>query len=98
MAKYLITGVSGFVAKHFLDWLNAQNESAEVLGLDLQPPDFDNPWPHLSCRYQQMNLLQRENLDAAIDTEPLKSKLKNKFSSLEYIDLRYGNKVYDKFK
>jgi cell division septal protein FtsQ len=38
-----------------------------------------------------------ENLEAALNTEPLKSKFKNKYSSLEYIDLRFGNKVYDKF-
>lgn len=39
-----------------------------------------------------------ENLDAALHTEPLQSKFKNKYSSLEYIDLRFGNKVYDKFQ
>lgn len=39
-----------------------------------------------------------ENLHAALSTEPLKSKLKNKSESLEYIDLRFGNKVYNKFK
>lgn len=38
-----------------------------------------------------------ENLQAALNTEPLKSKFKNKYSSLSYIDLRFGNKVYDKF-
>lgn len=39
-----------------------------------------------------------ENLKAAISTEPLKSKLKNEYYNLEYIDLRFGNKVYYKFK
>lgn len=38
-----------------------------------------------------------ENLQAALNTEPLLSKFKNKYSKLEYIDLRFGNKVYDKF-
>ena len=38
-----------------------------------------------------------ENLKTALDTEPLKSKFKNKYSSLLYIDLRFGNKVYNKF-
>ena len=38
-----------------------------------------------------------ENLESAISTEPLISNLKNKFSSLLYIDLRFGNKVYYKF-
>lgn len=39
-----------------------------------------------------------ENLQASISTEPLKSDLKNKYSSLLYIDLRFGNKIYYKFK
>ena len=38
-----------------------------------------------------------ENLQAALMTEPLQSDFKNKFSSLLYIDLRFGNKVYYKF-
>lgn len=39
-----------------------------------------------------------ENLDAAISAEPLASEIKNKYESLQYIDLRFGNKVYYKFK
>ncbi|MES3032215.1 MAG: hypothetical protein V4699_03165 [Patescibacteria group bacterium] len=39
-----------------------------------------------------------ENLQAALSTEPLLSNFKNKYSSLLYIDLRFGNKVYYKFK
>ncbi len=39
-----------------------------------------------------------ENLQAAVATEPLLSDLKNKNKTLEYIDLRFGNKVYFKFR
>jgi hypothetical protein len=39
-----------------------------------------------------------ENLEAALTTEPLQSEFKNKYSSLQYIDLRFGNKVYYKFQ
>lgn len=39
-----------------------------------------------------------ENLQAAISTEPLRTELKTKFSSLLYFDLRFGNKVYYKFR
>ena len=39
-----------------------------------------------------------ENLKAALNTEPLLSKFKNKYSSLLYIDLRFGNKVVYKFQ
>lgn len=38
-----------------------------------------------------------ENLQAALHTEPLQSKFKNNYSALEYIDLRFENKVFDKF-
>lgn len=39
-----------------------------------------------------------ENLEAALTTPPLQSEFKNKYSSLLYIDLRFGNKVYYKFQ
>jgi len=39
-----------------------------------------------------------ENLQSVLSTEPLQSDFKNKYSSLLYIDLRFGNKVYYKFK
>jgi len=39
-----------------------------------------------------------ENLEAALITEPLQSNFKNKYSKLQYIDLRFGNKVYSKFQ
>jgi len=38
-----------------------------------------------------------ENLEAALTTTPLQTEFKNKYSSLQYIDLRFGNKVYYKF-
>ena len=38
-----------------------------------------------------------ENLQTALDTDPLKKKFDKNYSSLEYIDLRFGNKVYYKF-
>ncbi|MCF7843379.1 hypothetical protein K9M47_00595 [Candidatus Gracilibacteria bacterium] len=37
------------------------------------------------------------NLVSAIDTDPLKSKLMNEKDSLEYLDARFGNKVFFKF-
>ncbi len=35
---------------------------------------------------------------SAIDAEPLKTKLKNDFKNLEYIDLRFSNKIFYKFR
>ncbi len=39
-----------------------------------------------------------ENLQAALTTAPLQSDFEKKYASLLYIDLRFGNKVYYKFK
>jgi hypothetical protein len=38
-----------------------------------------------------------ENLEAALTTEPLQTQFKNQYTTLQYIDLRFGNKVYYKF-
>ena len=38
-----------------------------------------------------------ENLQTALNTEPLRTDFKKKYASLLYIDLRFGNKVYYKF-
>ncbi len=38
-----------------------------------------------------------ENLQSALTTEPLLTDFKKKYSSLLYLDLRFGNKVYFKF-
>jgi hypothetical protein len=37
------------------------------------------------------------NLEAALSAEPFQSEFRDQYSSLEYIDLRFGNKVYYKF-
>ena len=39
-----------------------------------------------------------ENLSAALETEPLKTRIKEEYSKLEYLDLRFENKVYSKFR
>lgn len=43
-------------------------------------------------------LAAAKNLETALGAEPLQSNFKNKYSSLEYIDLRFGNKVYYRFR
>lgn len=39
-----------------------------------------------------------ENLEAVMTSEPMLTKFKSNYGTLEYIDLRFGNKVYYKFK
>jgi len=74
-------------------WINNQNEvyfNLSTLGLAPISPsiilktDFD---------YEKM----AENLEAAVTTEPLQSKLKNYYAKLQYLDLKFGNKVHFKF-
>jgi cell division septal protein FtsQ len=58
----------------------------------------DEKNPEITLRIDSDLEKLAENLQAALDTEPLKTDIKTKYSLLEYIDLRYGNKVYYKFK
>ncbi len=39
-----------------------------------------------------------ENLSAALETEPLKTRMAKEYFKLEYLDLRFSNKVYSKFR
>src|SRR4030042_301629 len=39
--KYLITGISGFVGGHFLEYIFRQHPEAEVIGVDAAPAEFD---------------------------------------------------------
>jgi len=63
MAKYLITGFSGFVSKHFLTYLNSLNVECEIIGIDIFAPDYDlKPFRNLLCRFVALNMLDSEKL------------------------------------
>ncbi len=67
MEKYLITGFSGFVAKHFLDFLDKQNFGAYVLGVDIHPPEFNiREFKHVQCTFEQTDLLNKDQVDNII--------------------------------
>jgi GDP-4-dehydro-6-deoxy-D-mannose reductase len=67
MIKYLITGFSGFVAKHFLDHLEDVKTPAYILGIDLYAPSFDiHSFKYIHCSFEQTNLLNKDELDNAI--------------------------------
>jgi len=57
-----------------------------------QPPNAPKIIFKLDSDYNKLI----ENLQSAITTDPLQTDLKNALSSLLYIDLRFGNKVYFK--
>lgn len=63
MSKYLITGFSGFVSSHFLQYLEKQAQGAEVLGIDLHEPAIDlKSFRHISCSFQKLDLLDEETV------------------------------------
>jgi GDP-4-dehydro-6-deoxy-D-mannose reductase len=68
MKKYLITGISGFVAYHFLDQLNALGEKAEVLGLDLKIPQEvkEYSFENVKLSFVELNLLEYRALEIAV--------------------------------
>ncbi|MBN8588429.1 MAG: GDP-mannose 4,6-dehydratase [Rhodothermia bacterium] len=64
--KYLVTGFSGFVARHFIQFLDENVEHAQVLGIDIGVPHYEEnrDW----VRFEQINLLERSRLETAIRT------------------------------
>lgn len=70
MKRMLITGFSGFVSRHFLNYLEENNLSYEVLGVDVNPPKFamEDYTPTLAMSFEQVNLLDKEAVEDMIAT------------------------------
>jgi GDP-4-dehydro-6-deoxy-D-mannose reductase len=67
MTKYIITGFSGFVSRHFLNLLEDYNENAIVLGLDINQPDFDySHFKNIKCQFKPIDLLQQAEVENTI--------------------------------
>lgn len=67
MKKYLITGFSGFVSHHFLEYLDSLEEKIQVQGIDINKPDFDyNSFKNIDCSFNKMDLLNKEDVDDII--------------------------------
>jgi len=65
--KYLLTGFSGFVSRHFLAFLDQQDSGAQVLGVDVNDPDFDvRTFKNLKCSFRQIDLLNRDEVSNII--------------------------------
>lgn len=64
MDKILITGFSGFVSRHFLEYLNENDIEAEVYGIDLGEPQFDYKVfnSNLKISFRKINLLNIQEL------------------------------------
>jgi GDP-4-dehydro-6-deoxy-D-mannose reductase len=72
MKKYLITGFSGFVSFHFLNYLENLHTDNSVLGVDINEPAFNiNEYKHVKCTFDKINLLNKEQVDKTIyDYQP----------------------------
>lgn len=70
MKRMLITGFSGFVSRHFLNYLVENNLSYEVLGVDVNLPKFamEDYEPTLAMSFEQVNLLDKEAVEDMIAT------------------------------
>lgn len=70
MKRMLITGCSGFVSRHFLNYLIENNLSYEVLGVDVNPPKFamEDYAPTLAMSFDQVDLLDKEAVEDMIAT------------------------------
>ena len=68
MKKYLVTGCSGFVGKHFLQYLDGLGEPASVLGIDRSQPPFElDRFRNLDCSFRKVDLLQSTEWAPAIE-------------------------------
>lgn len=69
MKKYAITGFSGFVAGHFLDYLYNEGVECEVLGLDRSTPkiDLSKYADRISIKFSIIDLMDKEALKAALE-------------------------------
>ncbi|MBI2279488.1 MAG: GDP-mannose 4,6-dehydratase [Bacteroidetes bacterium] len=66
--KFLITGFSGFVSKHFIDFLENNKISAEVLGVDVNdeiPFDYSN-YKSVTCNFKKIDLLNKVSVENVI--------------------------------
>jgi GDP-4-dehydro-6-deoxy-D-mannose reductase len=68
MKKYLITGIGGFVAYHFLERLNGIGEKTEVLGLDLKISQEikEYSFENIKLNFVELNLLEYRALEIAM--------------------------------
>jgi GDP-4-dehydro-6-deoxy-D-mannose reductase len=67
MDKYLITGFSGFVGKHFLDLLELKGEAAIAMGVDLFPPNFEyQKNRNIQCEFMRLDLLESNAVQSVL--------------------------------
>ncbi len=64
MKRILVTGFSGFVGRHFLNELLAEETDCQVLGIDIRPPQFPLPQEGgVRASFAATNLLDAKALE-----------------------------------
>ncbi|MEP6712404.1 MAG: GDP-mannose 4,6-dehydratase [Ferruginibacter sp.] len=66
--KILITGISGFVARHFIELLSTSGETHTVAGIycSNQPGFSETQYPGITCSFYQVNLLNTEKVNGLL--------------------------------
>lgn len=70
MKKFAITGFSGFVAGHFVEYLYKENIKCEILGLSRSTPKIDMSQysDRLSIRFVLVDMMDKDALTEALDS------------------------------
>lgn len=66
MKTYLITGASGFVARHLIDHLLQASAMDRIVGIDIGEPSGYFADPERRCRFDKIDLQDRDALDITI--------------------------------
>ena len=67
--RFLITGFSGFVGRHFLQYLFEKEEHVDVCGIDIRKPAFDTTVyaSIINIQFREVNLLDGQALKAVLE-------------------------------
>lgn len=66
MDKFLITGYSGFVGLHFLDYLEDNKIQCEVLGIDIAPMTGHRDFNYVNLYTESVDLLNQADIERII--------------------------------
>jgi GDP-4-dehydro-6-deoxy-D-mannose reductase len=67
MKKFMITGFSGFVSRHFLEYLEENEISASIKGLDIHNPEFDgDSFKFIKYDFEKVDLLHKDSVENII--------------------------------
>lgn len=64
MEKYLITGISGFVARHFIEFLEKGEIHSSILGIDFKYPEIDQKdYKFVKWKFERVDLLCKDKIE-----------------------------------